>query len=169
MTIALTGTPGIGKTTTAALLREKGFKVLDLNEFINKKGLRGERDEDRDSDEVDLSLLKKEFEKILDYDIVDGHLSHHLEISPVIVLRCSPEELRKRMSVKDWPQRKINENLEAEILDVILIEALEYSEEVYEVDTTDMEPVEVRDAVIEIIEGKCDKYPFGQVDWSSEL
>ncbi len=169
MTTALTGTPGVGKTTVAKYLREKGYKVLDLNTFIDEKGLRGKRDELRQSDEIDISNLRNQISKTSGHDIIEGHLSHHLDLSPVIVLRCSPKELRKRMASKDWPQRKIEENIQAEILDVILIESLEYTEDVYEIDTTKMDPEEVSEAVIEIMNNKVDNYSIGQVDWSDEF
>ncbi|MFO7792226.1 MAG: adenylate kinase family protein [Candidatus Saliniplasma sp.] len=168
MTVAITGTPGIGKTTVAGLLREEGYNVLDLNGFIDEKGLRGDKDENRNSHEVEISRLKEELKKISGYDIVEGHLSHHLGIEPIIVLRCAPKELKCRMSSKDWQDRKEKENLEAEILDVILIESLEYSNEVYEIDTTDMKPMDVCSAVKEILDGETERYSIGQVDWSSE-
>ncbi|MGM0404537.1 MAG: adenylate kinase family protein [Thermoplasmatota archaeon] len=173
MTTALTGTPGVGKTTVAECLKEEGYKVLDLNAFIDEKGLRGERDEIRQSDEVDISELRNHIRNHISKtsvnDIVEGHLSHHLDLSPIIVLRCSPKELRKRMASKDWPQRKIEENIQAEILDVVLIESLEYTEEVYEIDTSEMDPEEVSNAVIKIMNNKVDNYSIGQVDWSDEF
>ena len=169
MTTALTGTPGVGKTTVAEHLRKEGYKVLDLNAFIGEKGLRGERDELRQSDEVDISDLRGHITKTSEYDIIEGHLSHHLKLSPIIVLRCSPKELRNRMASKDWPQRKIEENIQAEILDVILIESLEYTDEVYEIDTTEIDSEEVSKAVIEIMNNNFENYSVGQVDFSDEF
>jgi len=169
MTAALTGTPGVGKTTVGEFLRKEGYEVLDLNDFIDTKGLRGEIDQDRNTHEVDIESLKKEFSKSDGYDIVEGHLSHHLELSPIIVLRCSPDVLYERMSSKDWKESKKKENIRAEIMDVILIESLEYSKEVYEVDTTDMGPKEVMDAIIEILSDDVESYKAGQIDWSSEF
>ncbi len=167
MTAALTGTPGVGKTKTAALLRERGYSVIDLNDFIEKNGFKKIKDVPRDTYEVDISVLRNIFkEKAPVCDIVEGHLSHHLGLSPIIILRCSPEILRKRMSSKDWHQKKIEENLMAEMLDVILLESVTYSKKVYEIDTTEMTLLKVAGAVEDILEGRIERYVPGHTDWS---
>ncbi len=171
MTAALTGTPGVGKTSVSEILRNKGYKVLDLNRFIMKKHLRGKKDIKRDTYEVNISELNKAIEsKSQEYDIIEGHLSHHLGLSPIIILRCSPDELRRRVETKDWHQAKIEENILAEILDVILQESLEYDEKsVFEIDTTNKTTSEVGDSVHNILEGKTSLYSYGRIDWSEYL
>lgn len=171
MTASLTGTPGVGKTSVANVLRSMDYSVLDLNDFIIKKDLRGIKDVPRDTYEVDISLLNnKHSDELSKYDIVEGHLSHHLDLSPIIILRCSPIELRKRVEAKDWHQAKIEENMMAEILDVILLESLEYdNREVYEIDTTDIKPQDAALSVIDILKGDTTSYAYGRIDWSEHL
>ncbi len=170
MTTALTGTPGVGKTTAADELRDEGYRVLDLNEFIHEKGLRGDRDEDRDTYEVDLKGLKIIYEDDAPpHDIVDGHLSHNLNVSRIIILRCAPTELKERVKSKDWSEKKKKENIEAETMDVILIESIQGGEDVYEIDTTDKGPEEVKESIIEILNGNTEKYLPGRVDWTKYI
>ncbi len=169
MKSALTGTPGVGKTTVSKLLEKKGYNILDLNEFIRENDLIEGEDRERGTFEVDTELLLRAFNREKgEYDIVEGHLSHHLKISPTIVLRCSPEELKNRMEKKRWDQKKIKENTEAEALDIILVEALELCDQVYEIDTTDKNPEKVTECVIEILEKRSDDYTPGSVDWSED-
>ena len=54
MIIALTGTPGTGKTSISNILQKKGFKIIDLNEIACEKGFLIGRDEKRDSNIVDI-------------------------------------------------------------------------------------------------------------------
>ena len=169
MPSALTGTPGVGKTTVANRLREEGVRVLDLNEFIVNEGLREKRDTLRDSYEVNIEKLRDIYPQAEKHEIVEGHLSHYLSLSPTIVLRCETNELKKRMDKKGWPERKIRENIEAEIMDVILMESLDYCEIVCEIDTTEKSPEKVKNEVIEIINGKTQKYKPGDVDWSISI
>ncbi|MFW6041051.1 MAG: adenylate kinase family protein [Thermoplasmatota archaeon] len=168
MTVGLTGTPGVGKTTVAEILRNKGLKVLDLNNFIEDHGLRENRDIVRDSYEVNINKLRNSVD-IDEHEVIEGHLSHYLELEPIIVLRCEPNELKKRMETKDWTKRKIKENIEAEVMDVILIEALDQSDAVCEIDTTEKSPEEVATEVIDVLKGNTDKYPVGKIDWTSSL
>lgn len=170
MTIALTGTPGVGKTTVSKVLVRRGYDILDLNNFIKEKGLIGDKDPERDTFEVDIECLKDIYHsENLDPDMVEGHLAHHLSLSPTVVLRCSPSELEERMKNKGWNEPKIKENLEAEMLDTILIEALEFCEDVFEIDTTGKEPEHVASAIENIIDGEVERYEPGSVDWSEEL
>lgn len=169
MKASITGTPGVGKTSAAKELEKEGYSVLDLNEFIKKEGLREDKDEYMDSYNVDIvKMIDLYGEKAPEHDMVEGHLSHHLGVEPVIILRCAPDELEDRASSKDWPDHKLKENVEAEAMDVVLIEALDKNEEVYEIDTTDLTPGEVKDKIIEILEGKTKKYTHGRIDWTEE-
>ncbi len=90
-------------------------------------------------------------------------------IEPVlVVLRAAPRVLRQRLAERGWSPAKIAENVEAEALDVILVEALELNDRVREIDGTDMTPEQVAAAVREIALG-TDKYKPGSVDFSQEL
>jgi len=166
MEIALTGTPGTGKSTAARLV-DAGFRVIDLNGII-KDGYNIGADPERGSLIADLDRLEGYVEKLHGDYIIEGHVSHFLPADLVVVLRTSPAVLRKRLAERGWSRPKIDENVEAEALDVILVEALEMNDRVCEVDATSMTPEQVAEAVREIA-GGTDKYKPGSVDFSGEL
>ena len=124
MLIALTGTPGTGKTAISNILREKNFEVVDLNEITTNKNFLIGNDEKRDSRMIDVDSLNEYIKKNYkgkDIVFIEGHLSHLLKsMDKVIVIRCHPDKLKKRLSKKGWKKEKIRENIEAEILDIIL-------------------------------------------------
>jgi len=161
MRIALTGTPGTGKTTVAALLP---YRIIDINALV-KEGLNLGKDPRRGCLEADMDALARRLDEMAwrEICILEGHFSHHFA-DWCIVLRLAPSELGKRLKARDYPQEKIRENLEAEALDVILVEAVELCGRVDEIDTTGRTPQEVASLVIKIIEGE-QKLPPGQVDW----
>lgn len=167
MKIALSGTPGVGKTTIAQSLIKRGYKILDLNQIADENEFVTGYDEKRGSNEIDLDgmdeFLKERFGE--DDYIIEGHLSHLLSVDFAIILRCNPLVLKKRLSQKKWQDEKIKENVGAEILDVIKVEALEALERVFEVDTTEKTQEEVADAVEEIISGH---YHELHIDWLAE-
>lgn len=178
MIVAITGTPGIGKTSVSEVLRKKEFDIVDLNKVAVEKQFLIGVDIDRDSKIVDVDKLNKYIEKNYDgKDIVfiDGHLSHLLNaVDKVIVLRCHPKILKKRITVKNWKKEKIRENLEAEILDVILCETAEKQsrENVFEIDTTEKNVDDVAECILEIIKNNFEhmkKYNMGNIDWSEEI
>ena len=178
MIVALTGTPGIGKTSVANILKEKGYDVVEITKIASENDFFVGVDKRRDSKIVDVDVLNKYVEenyKDLEIVIIDGHLSHLLRcVDKVIVLRCHPDELRKKLSKKGWSEEKIKENLEAEILDVILCEAVEVHSEkdIFELNTTGNTVDSVASQVMEIIEGgfkNMKKYNIGDIDWSEEI
>ena len=166
MKIALTGTPGTGKSTVAPLVDE-GFRVLDLNALIKDEYNQGS-DPERKSMIADLDRLDGYVESLEGDYVIEGHISHLLPVDRIVVLRTAPRVLRERLTKRGWSKAKIDENLEAEALDVILVEALEMSDNVYEINATDMSPEEVAEAVRQIIRG-TDNYKPGSVDFSEEL
>ncbi len=168
MKIALTGTPGVGKSKVAELLEKKGYEVLRLEKIADEFVIG--YDERRKSKIVDEEAMDEYIKKIKEKDvlIIEGHLSHLLSVDGVILLRCHPEELKKRLIAKNWDERKIKENLEAEALDIILERALEKHEKIWEIDTTAKSIEKVTEEVEEIIK-KIPPPSYGKIDWSEWL
>ncbi|AJC72374.1 kinase [Thermococcus guaymasensis DSM 11113] len=165
MIIAVTGTPGVGKTTVSKLLVEKlGYEYVNLRDYALEKGIGEMKGEEL---EVEVDELVYNFER--DFKgkdiVVDGHLSHFLPADLVVVLRAHPRLIGERLKERGYSREKVGENVEAELVDVILVEALEENENVIEVDTTGKTPEEVVDEILGLIE-KGVKKRVGLVDWS---
>jgi len=169
MKIALTGTPGTGKTTISYVLKDDfGLKVVDLNEVIRTSQYYIGWDNNRNCGVVDLEALRAH--PFADGLVLEGHISHHLAVDRVIVLRTNPTVLRGRLQKKGFSENKIRENVEAEILDVILVEALGlHGNSVYEVDSTGRLNASAQ-CVWEITQGHTlERFVVGQYDWTSYL
>ena len=178
MIVAISGTPGTGKTTVSNLLKNQGYSIVDLNELAVEKGFVTGIDEKRNSKIINIKGLNDYIEEYYDtHDIVfiDGHASHHLSIVDyIIILRCHPRKLKNRLKQKGWLQQKIKENIEAEALDVILCEAYELHSEskIFEIDTSNKSIISVLSSIIEIVESNfklTKKYKIGKIDWSEEI
>lgn len=142
--IALTGTPGTGKSSATKILEKKGFAAIELNSEIKKRRLYSSYDRKRKTHVADFGkiekFLKKELKKYKNKKvIIDSHLSHLLPasiVNAVIVLRCSPNDLEKRLEKKGWDKGKIRENIEAEIIGLIEYEARKRHRKVFVIDST---------------------------------
>lgn len=169
MKIAVTGTPGTGKTTaTEAVSERQSVPVVHLNETIRTHDLWTERDADRDSLVVDLDAVR---EHLGDWDgIVESHLAHYLDADRIVVLRCRPDRLRDRLLDRGESEQSAAENAESEALDVILSEAVERhgADHVYEIETTDRSPEKVADAITAVVRGNAEPN-VGQVDYTEYL
>lgn len=113
--------------------------MLDLSEWARRLGL-GREAEDG-SFEVDLSRLRRRFRSVARGRlVVDGHLSHYLPdrlLDAVVVLRLDPTRLERRLRARGYSGEKIRENLEAEALDIIWVEALRrHPRKVHQIDLT---------------------------------
>ncbi|NLI74199.1 MAG: AAA family ATPase [Euryarchaeota archaeon] len=170
MLVALTGTPGTGKSTASELIRSQ-YDVVEIIDLVMKGGVSTVLDEDRDSLEIDTGELDEYMlNELIDRDVIlVGHLSHFLSVGLIIVLRCQPSKLASRLRSRGWNDSKIKENIEAEGCDVILVESIETAAEVCEIDTTNMSAREVADVIEEILAGEREKYAPGYVDWSNEV
>ncbi len=132
MIIIVSGTPGTGKTTFAKkLAKEKNYKYIDVKKLINEKNLSEGYDKKRDTEIIDTNKLNKALIVIIKENkdiVIDSHLSHYLPkeyIDKCYITKCSLPELKRRLEKRGYSKLKIRENLDAEILDVCRIEALE--------------------------------------------
>ncbi len=178
MIVAITGTPGVGKTSVSKFLRDKDYIVVDLHEVINNNDFITGVDEKRDSKIVDLKKLNQyilENYKNEELVFIESHLSHSLDcVNKVILLRLHPNGLKTNLAKKGWKKEKIKENLEAEILDVILCEIVDSfkDSDVFEINTTDKSVEEVGNIIVKIVENKFENmksYKIGNIDWSEEI
>lgn len=163
MKIAVTGTPGTGKSLLSKKLAKKlGFSYIGLNDVIKKNKLYESYDRKRKTYVVDTKKLRSYFKKIKGNVIIDSHLSHLFDnMDLVIVLRCSPKTLEKRLKKKKWSNAKIHENIEAEMIGLISWEARQRYKNVFDIDTTKGKPVEAMET---IIKGRGSKYKI-QINW----
>ncbi len=181
MIIGITGTPGTGKTSVCG---SGEVACLDLNSVVKTEGLYTGMDPERGSLIADLDRLgdyvrQKEAAAGDRALVIEGHLAHLLVPDVAIVLRAHPSVLAARLARKGFSARKIQENLEAEVLDLIVAEAVELCETVYEVDTSDKRVEEVTSVVGAIIAAETgedagsgprtalrERYRPGSVNWS---
>lgn len=182
MIIALTGTPGTGKTTVCEFIKEHSkyrekYRIIDLHNLILDEKIYTGRDEIRDTYIADMERLKTRVDEVIGQTpegidtILEGHISHYLPSDVIIVLRVSPVALRKRLGKRrEYSYAKVKENSDAEALDVILVESVETGKRVFEINTTDMNLISVVKSVVEIIEsvkkGKIpEEYLPGKITW----
>ena len=183
MRIAVTGTPGTGKTTATELLEARladsttdgegeptpDLEIIHLNQVLEDEALYTEVDADRESKIADLEALAAWLDGRDDV-VIESHLAHHFDADRVVVLRCHPETLERRLRERGETDAKAAENAESEALDVILSEAVEEHglESVYEIDTTDRDPDAVADELVAVAAGEREP-SAGEVDFMDYL
>ncbi len=178
MRVALSGTPGTGKTSVATILQNQGYMVVPLHQFTKEHHCVAGWDRKRNTELIDMVKLEKAVKKFYPGEelvFFDGHIGHLLRsMEKVILLRCHPRVLEQRLLEKKWNEKKRKENIEAEILDVILCEAVQHhaSDDIFEIDTTQKTAEEVAAIVVRLVHKNFQPtrtYRVGQIDWSEEI
>lgn len=140
--IAISGSPGVGKSTLAKHLTKKlGFDRLELHHHY--KHISTHYDKKKRGYVVDYKkfekLVKEKIKKAKKGLIVDSHISHLLPkklVDLCIVLTCSDlKKLQRRLQLRKYLPKKIRENLDAEIFQVCLMEAKERKHKLLVFDT----------------------------------
>ena len=122
--IAITGTPGSGKTTIARKLHSslRGSKLVGVNEILLGKGLFTSVAEDG-AKVANMKALEQELSKeahLWPGDLIfEGHLLSEIRIkgASAFVIREHLRTLRSRLEKRGYSMQKISDNLISEALD----------------------------------------------------
>ena len=166
--IIVTGTPGVGKTSHCELLAQNsGLQHLSINQVVKERSCHDGWDEEFkswmvDEDKVSTRANPASFKanikspQLLDAMedeipqggyIIDWHacdLFPKRWIDLVVVLRTDSTKLYDRLQARNYPESKLQENLDSEIMEVLLEEAREsYNDEiVVELQSNDADDIE---------------------------
>lgn len=156
MRVALTGTPGTGKTS-AAEQSDTDLDIIHLNDVIERENLTSGTDDQRNSLIADMDAVEAWLSERDDV-LFESHLAHQFSADRVVVLRCHPEELTERLAGRGVEEESVAENAESEALDVILSEAVQRhgDDSVYELDTTGRSVESIAADIEAVIDGKRD-------------
>jgi adenylate kinase len=170
--VALTGTPGTGKSSVASVLRKRGYDVKEVMELVREIGLPSgysRRDDCLVVDTDELTERTASFWSEGDgITVVEGHLAHFASCSMAVVLRCSPSKLFTRLEKRGWEHSKVLDNVRSEVLDVILIESTERIKCIHELDTSNTTAGQTADEVEMIIKGRHSSPPL-KSRWRGEI
>ena len=162
--IAVTGTPGVGKTTFCDRFK---WSKISVQELAKKHGCIDDVDEDGVAP-IDVDALSQEINwPEGDYWLIDGHLSHLLPVDAAIVIRCNPSALQRRLESRGYSAQKINENVECELIGSIVAECLDLP--FLELDSADGLESMIASAEAWITDGFKPQRPSEPIDWIHEI
>lgn len=157
--ILITGTPGVGKTTTASQLASSStstaipLRTLSVNDIAKQHNLYSSYDDRLQTQVIDEDALLDEVEKqigdgndeggwIIDYHVSDIFPERWVDL--VVVLRCSDTRVfYERMEKRGYGEEKSQENIDAEIFGVIAEEAREGYSSLGEGGVVELESVDI--------------------------
>jgi adenylate kinase len=177
--ILVTGTPCVGKTTTAKALADKlNAQYINLTDYAKANALTLGEDKERQTLIINEEAMSKNLAETINASqnaniIVDGHYATAVTpadlVTYVFVLRRNPIELKEQMKNCGFSNSKIDENLSAEILDSCLIEALDNQQgKVCELDVSGQTTEDIVDVMLDILNNGRKCYS-GFVDWLGML
>ncbi|KAJ4407387.1 factor activating pos9 [Didymella pomorum] len=166
--IIITGTPGVGKTTHAEQLAQAtGLKHVSVNQIVKDEGFHEGKDEETGSWIVDEDKLLDYLEErniseeggsILDWHACDLFPERWIDL--VVVLRCDSTVLYDRLTARGYKDKKLDENMDSEIMQVLLDEAREaYKEEIV---------VELRSDSADDVEGNLERIEQWIENWKKD-
>ncbi len=162
MKILITGTPGTGKTTNGRKLAQRlGIPYINVTTLINS------HPEFVDSYEGKVRIIKPEIKEWLEKNlpkdyVIDSHLIEYMpKVDVIVILRCEPNELYKRLKERNYSQNKIKDNIEVEILDYFTQKTKK--KKVIEIDTSQKESEDVVEEILRRIEES--NWNKGAIKW----
>jgi len=157
MSVVITGTPGVGKHTIAKEISNiLELPVIDVNSVAKEARVYEKAENTNDVDTRELEKIIKE--KISCPSLIVGHLAPYVlstnQVKKVIVLRRNPYELIRVYKERGYTEEKIRDNSGSEILGVIAYDAInQFGNKVIQVDVTGKSISEIKEKIIDIING----------------
>ena len=174
--VVVGGSPGTGKTKVAKILGSKmSVEVISLGQLADDSGCITAEDKARNTGIINedclvdvLIELTSDKSKSL---IIEGHYIDLVPSSSVqwtFILRTHPEALKNRLSDRNYSEAKVKENVEAEVMGVCQMDALDAFGEakVFEIDTTELSAPETAKKIEALV--KNGSTPI-RIDWMSQL
>ena len=162
--IAVTGTPGVGKST---FCKQGHWSTISVQELAKRHDCIDEIGEDGaapiDVDRLRDVVVWPEEPCIL----IDGHLSHLLSVDAVVIIRCEPSILRERLQSRNYSVQKVEENVECELIGIITAECLDLPH----LELNSADGMESMIAAVEtwITDGFKPQKPSEPIDWIGEI
>ncbi len=174
--IVVGGTPGTGKTKAAQVLGALlASEVVSLGELAQKSGCITEEDRLRDTGIINEDCLVEAIENLIENRskrlVLEGHyidLVPYSQVEAAFILRTHPSVLRRRLVERGYSKSKVDENVEAEVIGVCQMDAIEAfgEEKVFEIDSTEQTPNQVANLMVSILKG--DEHNL-RIDWMEML
>lgn len=177
--IIVTGTPGVGKTTVATELASTlSANLLSVSELVQKESLVTESDKERGTIIADMTKLRARIRSIIGKAkkdiVIEGHYAYDVvpkKFSPhIFVLRREPDDLELKLRNRAYNEKKVSENVAAEVLDICLIGAMKRfgKDRLHEIDVTSMDVGMVVNEILVVLNGEKEA-KSGNVDWIAKL
>eukprot|EP00898_Chlorokybus_atmophyticus_P004626 jgi/Chlat1/5164/Chrsp33S05038 len=135
--VLVTGTPGTGKTSLAArVAAATDLRHVNVGDLVKEKSLHDGYDEEHEAYIIDEDKICDAMEdqmsaggNVVDYHSCDFFPQRWFDL--VVVLQTDNTVLYDRLEKRGYPDAKVQENVECEIMQVLLEEAREsYKEEI---------------------------------------
>jgi adenylate kinase len=170
--ISITGTPGVGKTTIAQLLSSSiGFDVVSIEKVASDSQCFAGVDESDKTSLIDVDCLQAQSDYRGKNLIIEGHLSHFVPSDIIIILRCHPQEIQRRLEQRDYSPDKIRNNVEWELIGGVWteLEEVEHGASLLEFNTSTQSPEAITTLILECLtSGMFMKNKDDVIDWFEE-
>ncbi len=174
--IVVIGAPASGKTTIAKILSETlNCMYINAGELAMERGFLLGEDQVRGSLILDEDLIREEISSLLKENgclivetISPGTVLRE-EVVAVVAVRCRPSILIKRLRERGYPNDKVRENLEYEVIDGPLYDGMEITSEdkIIEVDGCEGNLHDELGKIVRFLAGE--RFKLGTFDWSRDF
>lgn len=136
MKILITGTPGVGKTTASKMTAEElGIEHIELSKLIESNNLYESKNEELNTlifDEDSVISFLNNYVANKNSFIIDTHspmIGMDIKFDLIFHIFCDTKILAERLEARNYSHKKIEENIQSEIFNIVGEELDEYFEQ----------------------------------------